>query len=76
MALARRNWINDASTIERMLSGKSVSTLAVSRDPERIADESSRSPLEIVVDRIWRFFCSVRAAVADAGPQETAGEGW
>ena len=25
----------------------------------------SRSPLEIVVDRIWRFFCSVRAAVAE-----------
>jgi cytochrome c biogenesis protein len=23
----------------------------------------SRSPVEIVVDRIWRFFCSVRAAV-------------
>lgn len=25
----------------------------------------SRSPLEIAVDRIWRFFCSVRAAVAE-----------
>jgi cytochrome c biogenesis protein len=25
----------------------------------------SRSPVEIVVDRIWRFFCSVRAAVAE-----------
>ena len=25
----------------------------------------SRSPLEIGVDRIWRFFCSVRAAVAE-----------
>ena len=23
----------------------------------------SRSPLEVIVDRIWRFFCSVRAAV-------------
>ncbi len=22
-----------------------------------------RSPLEVVVDRVWRFFCSVRAAV-------------
>lgn len=25
----------------------------------------SRSPLEIIVDRIWRFFCSVRAAVLE-----------
>jgi cytochrome c biogenesis protein len=25
----------------------------------------SRSPIEIGVDRIWRFFCSVRAAVAE-----------
>jgi cytochrome c biogenesis protein len=24
-----------------------------------------RSPLEIIVDRIWRFFCSVRAAVVE-----------
>ncbi|MGD9712649.1 MAG: cytochrome c biogenesis protein ResB, partial [Thermomicrobiales bacterium] len=24
-----------------------------------------RSPLEIVIDRIWRFFCSVRAAVVE-----------
>ncbi|MBX3071729.1 MAG: cytochrome c biogenesis protein ResB [Thermomicrobiales bacterium] len=26
---------------------------------------SRRSPLEMVVDRIWRFFCSVRAAVVE-----------
>ena len=25
----------------------------------------SRSPLDVIVDRIWRFFCSVRAAVAE-----------
>ena len=24
---------------------------------------AGRSPLEFVIDRIWRFFCSVRAAV-------------
>ncbi len=26
---------------------------------------SRRSPLEMIVDRIWRFFCSVRAAVVE-----------
>jgi len=26
---------------------------------------SRRSPIEIVIDRIWRFFCSVRAAVVE-----------
>jgi cytochrome c biogenesis protein len=31
----------------------------------RTQPKPSRSPLEIVVDRIWRFFCSVRAAVAE-----------
>ena len=25
--------------------------------------EARRSPIEYVVDRVWRFFCSVRAAV-------------
>jgi cytochrome c biogenesis protein len=31
----------------------------------RTYPKPSRSPLEVVVDRIWRFFCSVRAAVAE-----------
>jgi len=26
---------------------------------------SGRSPVEIGIDRVWRFFCSVRAAVAE-----------
>jgi cytochrome c biogenesis protein len=28
-------------------------------------ESRSRSPIEVVVDRIWRFFCSVRAAIAE-----------
>jgi len=31
----------------------------------RTRPKPSRSPLEVAVDRIWRFFCSVRAAVAE-----------
>ena len=30
---------------------------------DRRAQQPGRSPAELVVDRIWRFFCSVRAAV-------------
>lgn len=31
----------------------------------RIQPTRSRSPIEVVVDRVWRFFCSVRAAIAE-----------
>ena len=26
---------------------------------------AGRSPIEVAIDRVWRFFCSVRAAVAE-----------
>ena len=30
---------------------------------QRRARQPGRSPVEVVVDRVWRFFCSVRAAI-------------
>src|SRR5699024_64578 len=52
---------DDLTYVGTCVSPQTGSFMAdITAQPNR---NQSRSTLEIVVDRIWRFFCSVRAAI-------------